>query len=379
MPEPRLPRGRTGRKNKRDPFRPSGRARVKITPDDVALLRFVEAHRLIDSRQLDIAMRGGRNQRYFLQRLDDLSDTEYLDRPPAQKRPGQPSRHMIYALGVRGRQLLDGLDQVDRPGKRDWRLENDRLKLEFLQHELAVTEAVLALHIAAEAYGWQFRWWIDPRYHADGTLPSRVLVGPGYGRQSSLPLKPDAYIEITRDDGHRLNFFLEIDRGTEPQVQTNFARAGIAQKMAAYWQFITDVTRRQATREQTWRALFITTTAQRAANMRAVAQGHVDPKRKGTHLFLVTTLEQACIDPEQPLRPFEDSLWWSTKIGYENPRQLLLFDECPKCHQLVDRANEPYELVESGDAEESPSAPIYAHLECPGRRGSGAPLAQGRS
>lgn len=325
---------------------------------------------MIDSRQLELALRGDGNARHFLERLKELFDDEYLHRPPAQKRPGETRRPMIYALGIRGRQLLDELDQVVRVGKRDWRNENKRLKVQTLDHEIAVTETVLSLHFAANQRGWDFRWWRDPRYITDGVLPPRVAIAPEHGRYDPLPLRPDAYVVLTRDDGHQVNLFVEVDRGTEAQRR-------IAEKLLAYWNFITPAVKAHGARAQSWRVLFVTTSEERAMNMRLTAQEDVDPKKKGTHIFLLTTLDRCRIDLERSPAVFDEPLWWSTKVGYDNPRKLFL-DACPKCHQLIDPSNEPHEIVSSDPrivlapastplAEFLPmDDPLYAHTVCPG-------------
>ena len=333
----------------------------------------VDGHRLIDSRQLDLVLLAGRNSRHFRDRLDRLSDREYLDRPPAQKRPRERRRHMIYALGIRGRELLDRLDQVERNSKRDWRLENKRLKLQFLEHEIAVTEAVLALHIAAQHHSWAFEWWHDPRYHAAGVLPEKVAIDPAHGQFNPLPLRPDTYAVMTRDDGHRINLFVELDRGTEPHDRASL------QKMLAYWDYITAAVKAHGSRAQSWRVLIVTTTEERLQNMRRDAQERVDPKKKGTHVFLITTRDRCRINLERPLRVFDEHIWWSTKTGYDNPRKLFL-DACPKCYQLIDPANEPHEILNADSRltlapATSPlpallpdDEPIYAHTNCPGHR-----------
>jgi hypothetical protein len=383
-----LPRGRSGKKNRRDPFAPTRTARIRITDADIPLFRLVDGHRLIDSRQLETVLLGNGNPRHFRDRLERLSDQEYLHRPPAQKKLRE-RRPMIYALGIRGRELLDKLDDVQRDGKRDWRLENDRLKLHFLEHEIAVTETVLALHMAAQQRGWSFEWWHDPRYIAAGVLPERVAIPAHHGPFGSLPLRPDSYVVVTRDDGHRLNLFVEVDRGTEPHDRASL------QKMLAYWNYISTTVaaqaaeqRRQATAAhvpaaESWRLLIVTTTEGRAHNMRAMAQERVDPKKKGTHAFLITTREHCRIDLESPLRVFDEHIWWSTKIGYENPRKLFL-DQCPKCYQLIDTGNESYVVL---NAVPEPLAcapgttllpgylpadidPQYAHHACPGHGGN---------
>jgi len=340
-------------------------------------LRLVDSHRLIDSRQLCLALLGQSNRRHFLDRLERLSDQEYLDRPRAQQRPYQKPRPMIYALGIRGREHFDALDQIDRTGKRDWRLENDRLKLHTLEHEIAVTETVLALHLAATSLDMDFVHWSDPRYHADHILPTSVSIDPRHGEFPNLPLRPDAYIEATDQSGHTRHWFVELDRGTEPQVSANLRRPGIAQKMLAYWNYIWARLQDNDRRAHSWGALFVTTNDGRLHNMRRVAQDLVDPARKGTHSFLLTTMDRCQADPGSPLRAFDEPIWFSTKRGYDNPRPLFL-QVCPICHQHVDPSNEAYVVVNAlphtlscapGTTllpEHLPTDPEYAHHQCPG-------------
>jgi hypothetical protein len=127
--------------------------------------------------------------------------------------------------------------------------------------------------------------------------------------------------------------------------------------------------------------LIVTTTEERLQNMRRDAQERVDPKKKGTHVFLITTRERCRIDLERPLRVFDDHIWWSTKIGYDNPRRLFL-DTCPKCHQSVDPSNEAHVVLNAvpeplscppattllPDQLPAGAEPVYAHTVCPGHR-----------
>lgn len=316
---------------------------------------------------------GKNNPRHFLDRLQRLSDQEYLDRPPAQKRPWHKPRHMIYALGVRGREHLDTLDQVARSGKRDWRLENDRLKLGTLEHEIAVTETVLALHLAALSLQFDFAYWCDPRYHTERVLPTSVPIDARHGQFPPLPLCPDGYIETTDPStGHTRHWFVELDRGTEAEVR-------ITKKMLAYWNYIRARLQDHNRREHSWSLLFVTTSDARLHNLRRVTQERVDPARKGTHSFLLTTMDRCHLDPENPLRVFDDPVWFSSKRGYDNPRPFFL-QTCPRCHQSVDTSNEAYVVLNAIPQplicapsatllpEHLPADPEYAHHECPGLR-----------
>ncbi|MFN0317039.1 MAG: replication-relaxation family protein [Burkholderiales bacterium] len=342
-------------------------------PDDVDLLRLVDQHRLITSRQLLAALGGERDERAFLQRLAKLFHAEYLDRPPAQNRPGQPARHFIYALGVNGhRTLFPKLWEHGRP--RDVRLENRRLKLQSLQHEVAVCETVLALHLAAHEQGWTFAWSKGSEFHARSGFPARIKLPSPIAGVDSLPLNPDAFVTV-RTGEHNVHWFVEVDMSTEPQITQNLKRSSICQKVLAYWTLNVSRLAKFDRKRDSFRALFVTTTAARLQGMRTAAQA-VDAKRKGAHFFHFTTQENCSLN--DPGKVFYEPVWWTAKQGYDNPRKLFL-DTCMRCHQLVDTGNEPYVLLNSDPPalafapgttplpDMLPDEPEYAHAQCPGR------------
>lgn len=368
-----LPRGRAGRKDKHDRFTPSRPGTVRIKPEDIELMKLVDAHRLIDSRQLRLAMMGGRNKRAFDLRLDQLFDDEYLDRPRGQRRPGQPARPYVYALGVNGhRMLYPKLWEKGRP--RDLRLENRRLKLQFIEHEVAVCETVLAFHLATQEQGWSFSWSDGNQFHTRTGFPKRIELTTPVSGVDSLPLNPDAFITVGTGE-QKVHWFLEVDLSTEPQIAKNLRRSSIRQKLLAYWTLNVSHLARFDHRRDVFRTLFVTTTSTRLHNMRTVAQA-IDPKRKGAHFFHFTTLDRCRLEDAGAV--FADPIWWTAKDGYNNPRKLFL-DTCANCHQLVDIGNEPYLLLNSNPPglafapgttplpDLVPEEPEYAHARCPGR------------
>jgi hypothetical protein len=106
------PRGRAGRKDRFNRFRSARLTNLRITARDVALLRFLDRHRLADMRQLWLAVgrRHWRNLRAFKGRLQKLFHGEYVVRPPAQRERQLvrrlPSTPLVYALGVNGHRRL---------------------------------------------------------------------------------------------------------------------------------------------------------------------------------------------------------------------------------------------------------------------------------
>ncbi len=306
----------------------------------------------MNGQQLCAVLACDNNPRAFARRLATLFHAGVIDRPPAQFRGGQPSRSYVYAVGPRGRQELNRLDGTPQRGKRDTRAENDRLKLHFIEHETATAETALAFQLATERQGWTFELALDDEIPAATGLPPVVDISFMRDVKERLPLCPDAHVVIDAGDGARRAYFIEVDLGTEPQIRWNLRTSSILRKVIAYWQL------------NFWNpspvdgVIFLTTTHQRIANMIDVVR-RVDPKKKGSHFFHFGLLAHCRIDNHAAL--FYEPLFRSAKIGYDNPRPLFL-DECPKCHQLIDPANEPHE-IRNADAD---GGPVSVHTNCPG-------------
>lgn len=363
-----LPKGRTGRKDKRSRTRPNGDIVVRLNDDDRALLRLLDKHRLLDARQLFAALGGGHKERSFSRRLEHLFHAKggsVVDRPSAQFQPGSPSRPYVYAVGPGGRRELDRLDGIVRTGRRDISNENERLRHFFIQHQLATSEVALAFQLAAQRQGWTFELALEHEVAAASGLPPIIDVRLRDGTES-LPLRPDFYFAIEAD-GSRSRYLVEVDLGTEPQIRWNVKTSSILRKMLAYWQM------------RFWNprpidgVIFVTTTTRRLEGMVDVVR-QVDPKAKGAHFISFTLLNRCRIVDYDGL--FYTPSFRSSKIGYENPRPFFL-SECGRCQQLVDPANEPHEILNSDPrlvlapattplAELMPSDPVYAHTSCPG-------------
>jgi hypothetical protein len=349
---------------------------VQLQPDDRLLLELLDRHRLATSRQLLLTVAGDRNERAFLYRLRRLFDAEIVSRPRQQMRPGEPARHMVYALGINGHRALHPEQWKGATAKppRDWRQKDRRIRGQSIDHEIALTEVLLAFRLAVEAQDWSFHFSMGDPFRQETGFPRAVRIDPGYSDPYSLPLNPDAF--ITADTGeHRYHWFLEIDMSTEPHERRDLRRSSLRQKMLAYWQLNLDTLRGYDRGTDTFRVLFVTTTAARLHNMRLAAQ-EVDPKKKGSHFFLFSTHERCTLD--DPDAVLAEHLWWTAKAGYDNARTLFL-DTCPTCHQLIDPSNEPHQILNSEprvvlapastplDEFVPHEAPVYAHAACPGR------------
>lgn len=372
-----LPKGRIGRKNKRDRFTPSRPGNVQIQDDDRLILELADQHRIITSRQLLAVAGSDRNERAFLHRLQRLSDDEYLTRPRHQERVGKP---MAYALGINGHRELHPDLWRGPQAPADWRQKDRRIGLKSIDHEATLTEVLLAFRLAAETRDWPFRWSFGDAFRDETGFRRSVEVRPAGDAPFHLPLNPDAFVTVEAPDGQRFRWFLEIDMGTEPHVRQDLRRSSIRQKLLAYWHL--DHTRLHGYERNvdSFRVLFVTSTEVRLETMRLAARD-VDPKGLGAHYFHFSTHDRCTLaDPDAVI----DGLsWWSAKTGYDNPRRLLL-DTCPDCNQLVDIGNEAYRILNSNppglafaagstplpDHLPDDEEPAYAHHVCPGHASS---------
>lgn len=339
---------------------------MHVTPDDVVLFQLVRQHRLMTSQQLYAAAGGDRNLRAFTHRLALLFHAGYLDRPRLQVRPGEPARPFVYALGQRGWDTLDVEDGVARRSRRDRRMENQRLKPMAIDHDVAVTETVLAFQLAAIRRGWSCTATNGDAFRRQSGLPRRVKIRSRDDVAGTLPLNPDAYLRLTDKAGVTRSYFLEVDLATEPQVRRSLRVSSILQKLYAYW----EVFRWQHGFAQN--ALFVTTTPTRLENMIAVARA-MDPKGAGSAFFHFALLADCTLaDPDRVL---DGHVWRSAHVAHANPRALLL-PSCEGCGGFVDPANDPHVIVNSGTPLTLAPAstllpdllpddrPRYAHVRC---------------
>jgi hypothetical protein len=253
------------------------------------------------------------------------------------------------------------------------RLKNERVKLPFIEHQLALTEVLAAFTLAVEAEGWRVNWSDEQAFHDKTGLPPTVEIPSRAGERYELPLHPDAFLTLTDDAGYRYHHFVEVDMGTEPIERKDWQRSSIRRKLLAYWHLFSSSLTRFDRQRDSFRVLTVTTTEERLHNMRDVARD-VDPKKKGPHWFLFSTHARCRL--EDPAALLWGTTWWSSKVGYDNPRPLFL-PTCEQCHQAIDPSNEPHVIVNATPRlalapassplpDLPPEEPVYAHAACPG-------------
>jgi hypothetical protein len=141
-------------------------------------------------------------------------------------------------------------------------------------------------------------------------LPRHIEI-PTRGATVVVPLHPDAYFALSAGDGRREHFLLEVDRGTEPISRSQWTATSIRRKLAAYWQVYASRLNERVGMPS-FRVLTITSSETRVENMRALARA-MDPKQRGSALFLFTTADRVTLDDPAPA--LTAPLWFTPREG----------------------------------------------------------------
>ncbi len=248
-----------------------------LTERDRQIIRQVFRYRFL--RSTHIAALVGGSQQQTLRRLQSLYHHGYLDRPRAQidyYRRG--SRAMVYGLGNKGMDLLvqeDGIPQR----KLDWTAQNRTATRFFMEHTLAVAEAMVAIECSCRKQGIElipypenvFKWSVPVRYE-DTTVTVGIVPDRVFGLRSRTHQNEIAW------------FFLEADRASMPVQRRTLKQTSFARKLIAYH----ETWRRKVLADDfpRFRVLTVTTSEDRVEHLlkanRTLGQG------KGSGLFLFT-------------------------------------------------------------------------------------------
>jgi len=268
----------------------------RLTEDDVEIIRQVARHRLI--RSTDLAALVGRSLDRTNDRLRLLFHAGYVDRPRAQldRFPTTGTAPMVYALANRGARLLCERDGLCGTG--EWSRKNREAGRPFIEHQIEIVNFQVALQravaqrsdvrlIAAEEMIAASRQQIRRR-GASFALRAK-LSHRGWVREVSVI--PDLVFGLQLTSGKRLNFMVEIDRGTMPVCRSDPDRTSFEQKMRVY---LAAHAAKQHERQFGWknfRVLTVTTDQKRVQSMKEALEGLRVPHSPGASLFLFSTFD----------------------------------------------------------------------------------------
>ena len=227
---------------RRSKFKRSAPSPLRLTEDDLAIVRHIAKHRFLRSTQLAQLM-PHRSPKKLLERLTALFHGAYVDRPRAQLDyfATAGSAPMVYALGNRGALLLAEHDGMDR-AQIDWTWKNRSVGRQFIDHTLMVADVMVAAACAS-------------RFHPDVKLMEAkhiLAAAPDATRHAGNPFKlktrtsyggslvdvsviPDAVFGLDFTVERRRKYFLlEADRATMPIVRPDLNQTSFTRKLVAY-------------------------------------------------------------------------------------------------------------------------------------------------
>ena len=218
----------------------------QLTARDVAILHAVARYRFLSST-LIIRLIGG-SQQQILRRLQLLFHHGYLDRPTSQIAQlahafDLGNRPFVYGLGRAGAQVLAEAG-IPLKEKLDWTTKNSRATAQFLAHTIETAETMIAFELACRDEGAPEL--IDhhdllpylPEETRDDDAPFHVRVELKTAREAlTIGVIPDRVFSLAFTDRTRLNFALELDRGTmDIKSRQLVGKSSFRRKLLGYYQ-----------------------------------------------------------------------------------------------------------------------------------------------
>ncbi len=209
---------------------------IELTERDCQIIRLVNRHRFLHSSHITSLVDG--NAQQIVRRLQLLYHHGFLERPRCQldyyHRGG--SRRIVYGIGSKGAALLSR-DYGIPMGKIRWGEKNRSVGRVHLEHELFVSDVMLAIESACRRRGIRLLLEEELSLQKSGKrLSFRWRVS--LNAKVKLGVVPDRVfgLEYPNRDGvlERAFFFLEADRGTMPVVRRNLSHTSFYRKLLAY-------------------------------------------------------------------------------------------------------------------------------------------------
>lgn len=227
---------------RRSRFKRDAAEAVRLTDDDLAIIRHIARHRFLRSTHLTRLM-PHRSPKKLLERLTELYHNGYLDRPRAQLDyyATAGSAPIVYALGNAGALALAERDGMDR-AQVDWTWKNRSVGRLFIEHTLLTADVLVAAQSASTRRP-DVRVIDAGRMLAAAPESTRVAANPfklkvrtSYaGSFVDLSVIPDAVFGLDfTAERKRKYFFLEADRATMPIVRADLHQTSFLRKFLAY-------------------------------------------------------------------------------------------------------------------------------------------------
>lgn len=204
---------------------------LRLTPDDLAILRRLGEYRFLRSTHL-IQLLPKRSPKKLIERLGTLYHNGYVDRPRAQLDyfASAGSAPMVYAIGNHGAAVLAGSDGTLHA---NWNGKNRNVGKFFIEHALAIADLMVAAERAVRVH--KDVKLIKPCESQSFAAPVKLTTDVvSAGRHHDITVVPDAVFGFAFPDATCKYFFVEADRATMPIVRADLAQSSFLRKLLAY-------------------------------------------------------------------------------------------------------------------------------------------------
>jgi hypothetical protein len=227
---------------RRSKFKRAALAPMRLTDDDLAIIRHIARHRFLRSTHLALLM-PHRSYKKLLERLGALYHNGFVDRPRAQRDyyATAGSAPMVYALGNRGALVLAEHDGMDR-AQVDWTWKNRSVGRPHVDHTLLTADLMVTAELVMRrrpdvkllAASAILAAAPEATRSADNPLKLKARVNHA-GKLLDVAVIPDAIFGLDFTlERKRKYFFLEADRATMPIVRADLSQTSYSRKLLAY-------------------------------------------------------------------------------------------------------------------------------------------------
>lgn len=227
---------------RRSRFKRADPAPMRLTDDDLAIVRHISNHRFLRSTHL-FRLMPNRSKKKLIERLGALYHNGYIDRPRAQLDyySTAGSAPLVHALGNRGALILAERDGMDR-AQVDWTWKNRSVGRLYIEHTLLTADVMVAAECATQLrsdvllMSTQHILAAAPETTRNAANPFKLKARAHQdGKLIDLAVIPDRVFGLDfTAERKRKYFFLEADRATMPIVRGDLDQTSFARKLVAY-------------------------------------------------------------------------------------------------------------------------------------------------
>lgn len=242
----------------------------RLTERDVEILKMVLAYRVVTRFHVArLLFPPGAASRAIL-RLGLLARHGFLERQEQASKPSEGRAPYLYLMTEKSVRHLAELFDCERSAI-PWHPADNHLKQLFLDHQLRIQDARVAIAVSARQHGFALLQWLDEGQLRSAHATDRVAVRGPKGGVQKITVVPDFYVKF-RTATHIGNLFGEIDRGTTTADAADFLRRDWEKKIRGYQQFLATGLFQARYAAPSFRVVTITTSETRLRRLQQVTE-----------------------------------------------------------------------------------------------------------